>query len=442
MKKYHYVFGMLLSMSITLSSCLGEGSSEVSLYDDAVITSFTLGTLTQYKPGTDEVVTTFSGSTYPMSIDQLNGRIFNRTPLPVGTRINDVLCTIGTLNNGAVALQNLTDEYFNWHNSSVGVDFSKDSTRTFRIFASDASCYRDYKVKITIASSEGTNFSWGDPVADTTLLKGFSDMRLVAISGKRMLALCGDGSQTVVRTSADNGTTWNDPSTAPALADSAWASAVVKDSTLYLLSNGLIYSTKNGEEWNSITAAPELKQLVATSTGELFALCKDNTLEASADNGLTWTTQTFEEGLPTDSAKTLLNMKDIASTTFNYPASYHADYVLMVGNNGNNTVVWRKIAHYDPIKATDTWSNIPQEGINKFRLPVRHHLSLVHFDDTVLAFADGTSAFQTTDQGITWKDNSTYALPLGEPIRCVAVDGDGRLMAISQGGKVYRGIKY
>lgn len=442
MKKIHYVFGMLLSMSVTLSSCLGEGSSEVSLYDDAAITSFTLGSLTQYKPGTDEVVATLTGSNYPMSIDQLNGRIFNRTPLPVGTRINEVTVTIGTLNNGAVAIQNLTDEYFNWYSSSVGIDFSTDSVRTFRVFASDGSCYRDYKATITVASSEGDNFDWGTPVADTTLLAGYSDMRLVAISGKRMLALCGDGTQTVVRTSADNGTTWKAPASAPVLADSAWASAVIKDSTLFLLSDGLIYSTRNGEDWNSTTADPALKQLVASSTGELFALCKDSTLQASADNGVTWTAQVFEDGLTTDSAKVLLGIKDIASTTFDYPASYHANYVLMVGNNGDNTVVWRKIAHYDPIRDTDTWSSIPQEEINKFRLPVRHHLSLVYFDNTVLAFADGTSAFQTTDQGITWNNNATYALPLGEPIRCVAVDGYGRLMAISVGGKVYRGIKY
>lgn len=440
MKKIHYVLSIMLSVTTALTSCLGEGSSEVSLYDDAVITSFTLGTLTQYEPGTNKVAATLTGTNYPMSIDQINGKIFNRTPLPTGTRIDSVLCTVGTLNNGIVGLQNLTDDQFLVHSSSNAVDFQERNPRIFRVISSDASFYRDYTVTLNVAASSGSNFTWGAAVADTALLRDFTDMRLMLLKQKRLVALCGNGTNTLVRFSDDNGTTWHTPATTTALADSAWASAVVKDSTLFLFSDGLIYSTDNGEEWNSTTAAPQLKQLVATSKGELFALCKDSTLQASADNGSSWVEQRYEESLKTDSVKRLLGLTGIASTAFDYPASYHTDYVLLVGNNGSKSVVWRKLSHYDPVKATDTWTNIATESINRQQLPAQQRLTLLYFDDMVMAIGDGLNVYQSKDQGITWNINTIYALP--ETMLTATIDGTGRLCAIGKSGKVYRGLKY
>lgn len=440
MKNINYVLCMLLSMATALTSCLGSSDSEVTLYNDAVITSFTLGTLTQYKPGTDSVVATITGSDYPMSIDQLECKIYNRTPLPTGTRINNVLCTVNSLNNGIVSLQDLTDGLFTIHSSETGVDFQEKNTRKFRVFASDASFFRDYAVTIHVATSSGDNLSWGKAVADTTLLQGYANMKLAMLKGKRLVALCSNGTNTLVRFSFDNGATWKKPDSETLLADSAWATATVKDSTLFLLSGGQLYTTTDGEQWNSSTAADGLKQLVAASKGQLFALCNDSTLKVSADDGITWTADRFDESLTADSAKHLLALKGIASTCFDYTASYHTQYLLLMGNNGSNTVIWNRLSHYDPIETTDAWSNIPAESINHDLLPMQQRLSLVYYDNSLLAFGDGTTVYQSTDQGITWRSNATYKVP--EVILTVTVDGDGRLCAIGQSGKVYRATKY
>ena len=335
MKKTNFVLCMLLSVMAMLTSCLSNSESEVTLYDDAAITSFTLGTLTQYEPGTDKAVATLTGSNYPMTIDHLNNKIYNSALLPVGTAVNNVVCTVTTMNNGVIQLKDSVNDTFEWFDANYGVDLSREAPRIFRVWASDASFYRDYAVKVNVANSSGDNFTWGAAVADTVLLKGFTDMRLVTLKNKRIVALCGDGAYTYVRFSDDFGTTWDQPQTQEVLADSAWASAVVKDSTLFLLSYGRLSSSADGERWDSSTDADELKQLVATSHGELFALAKDSTMKASADNGISWYDQLADEGLSTDSLKQLLALNDIASTSFDYEFSYHADYVLMAGNNGS-----------------------------------------------------------------------------------------------------------
>lgn len=440
MKKFNYVLCMLLSLSTALTSCLSNSDSEVTLYDDAVITSFVLGTMTQYKEGTSEVVATITGSNYPMTIDQLGGKIYNRTPLPVGTKVNSVVCTVSSLNNGAIALKNTTDDDFSWFNSELGIDFESHNTHTFRVYASDGSFHRDYSVTLNVATSTGTNLDWGEAVADTTLLRGFTDMRMVTLKNKRLVALCSDGAYTHVRFSDDFGTTWSQPETLELLADSAWASAVVKDSTLFLLSDGRLCSSDDGEHWNSITADATLKRLVAAGTRQLFALTSDSTLKSSADNGVSWAEEQVDESLPADSVKRLLALDDISSTAFNYPASYHADYVLMAGHRGAATVVWQKVSHYDPAKSSDRWMNIASESINKYQLPATQHLALLYYDDSILAFGDDTNVYQSTDQGITWRTASLYALP--EEMLAAAVDGEGRLCAIAKSGKVYRARRY
>ena len=112
MRRFFLRFCVLLTCVATLTSCLKDDEVDYSGYTDVAITQFTLGTLNRYvhttssKTGNDTtVVNTVTGSNYKMTIDHLNQRIYNVTPLPVGTDAKHVICTIGTKNGGVVALQ-------------------------------------------------------------------------------------------------------------------------------------------------------------------------------------------------------------------------------------------------------------------------------------------------------------------------------------------------
>ena len=102
MKKILMTLCVLLGASTMLTGCLGSDSdTQVTSYSDMAITSITLGTLNRYTlstsstTGNDTIIkSTFSGSSYPVLIDQLDYRIYNKTELPVGTDLEHVTLTI------------------------------------------------------------------------------------------------------------------------------------------------------------------------------------------------------------------------------------------------------------------------------------------------------------------------------------------------------------
>ena len=86
---------MLMTL-LVLVSCTSEDEVATVLYNDAAITSFTLGTLNRYVSGTKS---TLAGSAYAMQINQAtqaDGRrlIENTDSLPIGTDVAHVVCSV------------------------------------------------------------------------------------------------------------------------------------------------------------------------------------------------------------------------------------------------------------------------------------------------------------------------------------------------------------
>ena len=170
--------------ALTLASCLGDNDDDDSVYNDSAIVGFTLGTLNKYthtvstKTGNDTVVkTSVTGSSYKMTIDHLGGRIYNVTPLPVGTDVKHVVCTITAKNNGLVALQSMTSDSLKWYSSTDSIDFSQP--RTLHVMATDGTGSRDYVVELFVGSTTSEDFAW-ELVTTDPQLAGWTDRRLMA----------------------------------------------------------------------------------------------------------------------------------------------------------------------------------------------------------------------------------------------------------------------
>jgi hypothetical protein len=448
MKKYLYMLCVLLAATMSLTSCLKDDNEEVTLYNDAAITAFTLGALNQYADGKDSVIAKITGSNYKMHIKQTAAataslpagyHIFNTDSLPYGTRINSVLCTVTALNSGGIAVKNIDNDQFQWYSSSVGIDFANDSTtRIFRVFSTDGTYHRDYRVQLNVAKRASDNVGWYQ-VAQDTQLSGFSNMRMLTIDTV-LVALGKKSSATEVLASKDYGKTWTKVAT---LDENAWANAVSNTKKAFTMSGGQLYSTTNGTTWNAESSATVtgLKKLVGLSTKELYAITKDSVMNVSSDGGLTWMADDLSTSLKTDSVKQLLGLDDIAFASFPFIASDSTDYCLLTGNNKTNTVVWRKITRYGGTPKGGKWVNIPTESINDYKLPQAQHSSLVYINDAAIAYGtSATTAYKSVDQGITWRIDTSYALP--EAMMAVTKDSHNNVLwAVTANGKVWKGVK-
>jgi len=207
---------LLIFMSVALcSSCLNDSDTEVTLYSDAVVTSFTLGTVNRYlhttsQAGTDSVYKTLvAGSNYKFHIDQVNRRIYNTDSLPVGCDVSHVLCTIGSLNGGAVVLESADSAAtLSYYSSTDSIDFSQP--RTIYVYSSDGAARSRYTIQVNVHRQDGDHFDWqladdSWTPADVSLPDGIR--QILGASTTETYALATDGRLMVSR---DGGQSWQE----------------------------------------------------------------------------------------------------------------------------------------------------------------------------------------------------------------------------------------
>lgn len=427
-KIFNVLCGLLLVI-VMLTACKKNSDEETTLYDDAAISSFTLGSLTQYAPGTSDVVATLTGADYRMAIDQINYKIENRDSLPLGTSLSSVTCTVTALNSGGISIKNLADNEFETFSSSTPIDLSQP--RIFRVSSTDGSYIRDYVVNVNVKKTANKTFGWKEK-GTSTLLTGYSNLHIVAV--RNLLFTFGKiNDALVICRSTDGGVSWSKvtPNVTTPFAVNAWENVVGKAGKIYLLSDGALFSSSDAEQWEQIAMqnSPGLKQLFGASTGELFALSNEGGIKASTDNGVNWKAENIK-------APTTSQLPTAGFAWAKYPLNDSTDYVIMAGNNGKNGLVWRKISRY---KNSDSgqWINLAYESTNKNPFPYIPRLSLVCYNGILLAFGNGTTVYYTQDQGITWNTHSTYTLPV--EMYSVTTDPQGKLWGVSTNGKTWLG---
>ena len=201
----------LLAALVIMASC-ASNDTEVTLYNDAAITAFTLGKLNHYKVTEDADglttinITSFTASSYKFIIDQRERKIYNNDSLPVGTDAAHVLCNITTAKNGVAMFKDLKEED-TWYiySSRDSIDFTQP--RTVRVVSSDGGGYTEYEVRVNVHKQEGDSIEWelmdvdfpSDPVLPQgikQLLGGFT-IEEYALSDKNKLMV-----------SYDQGMTW------------------------------------------------------------------------------------------------------------------------------------------------------------------------------------------------------------------------------------------
>lgn len=371
---------MLLTAIAGVTSCISDNDSSSTTYTDGAISYFELGTLNRYlhittSSGIDSVYkTTFTGSSYAFHIDQKNHRIYNTDSLPIGTDVTHVLVTLTTRNNGVVLIaQDEQADTLVYYSSTDSIDFSKP--RKFLVYPSDNTGNKtEYTVEVNVHKEEPDKFVWHERTS-SDVLKELEDVE----------AYCWDGNIYVGGIKGDT------------------------EKTYKLEANGEL------TEFIAIkNVLPEgIKKWIGSTTFEIYALSTDNRLMVSYDLG-----NTFQEDQRDEDAS-MLPVQDIAFVSYPMLFATNSEYALMVGNRSTeeypqetNAMVWRKVVDNDKYTPEGIWNYMDHTADSKYVLPRLKHLSMVYYNDGVLAiggacYGEGAESapysqiYQSRDNGIT-----------------------------------------
>lgn len=423
--------------TLTMTSCLKDDDEKNSVsYKDTAILSFSLGQLKQVrdtiaKNGKDSTYTgKFNAAKVKFYIDQAQGLIYNPDSLPYGTNPASALAKVVAKNSGTIVIKSTTDEKYTYYRNNDSINFS--TPRMFRVYSNNGGEYRDYKVSVNVHKQKGNVFSWQALQANSNFAS-FTAMKAVS-TGSKVFVFGTNGSQTVAYAAAkDNGNSWTKLS--KTFTANAYKSVAIQGTKLFVIDNGTVYSSTDGSSWTTIATNSSLKQLVAASPAELFALSLTGTLLASKNNGVTWTNESL------DSNASLLPASNINSSLTAVTSDLYRVQLVGTLASGTKNVSWTKLSY----RQNEPWSYV-ESNADKFQLPLYKSLSVVGYDKAALALGVDNSGklasmLLSRDGGITWKSDKSFTYPTDiQAVTAFAatVDNDEYLWVIS-GTKVWRG---
>ena len=420
----HILF--VIVASLTLSSCLGDNEDEIIYYDDAAITQFTLGNLNQYLQGKtfdgqdSTIVNTITGSDYKFTIDQINHQIYNTTPLPYGTDITKVTCTVTAKNGGVVMIQNIARDSIKVHSPNDSLDFTQP--RAFTVQSNSTRNVEEYIVTINVKKQADNVFEWQQVNANNSFV-GMTSIRAFEMDGRMYVVGSNELSSTIAYTDIDNGETWEQatPNINTPLPANMPENMAVANNRLYTIVNGQLISTYDGTHWQTGNAT-NAERLIGAYGNVIFGLTTDGNILSTSDEGKTW--QTDELDAPT----TLLPRRDINIVGQTLKTNTDAQRVLLIGNrdteaypNDKYATVWSRIIETGNNAPIYSWMHYSQAAEAPYQLPRLRNITTCPYDDGLIAIggqplgACQTLAFSaiyfSADAGLTWKEDSRLTLP-------------------------------
>lgn len=425
MKRNFFAFILLLTAGLSLSSCLSSDDDVTIEYThDTAITAFSLGTLTRTyagvssKTGNDTTYTAeVTGSNYKFLIDQANRKIYNEDSLPVGTKTSAVLATISSKQSSPIVLQDINKpDSLIYYSSSDSIDFSKP--RQVRVYNNDLTAYATYTITVNVHQEEQNAFVWHSLTKEQNAnLAGLVDLK--AVSNGEYIYVFGNtanGECKIYKTRSDNGATWDVVPHAITFAADAYKSAIAFDGELYILNNGSVLKSANGEDWQVVATDATLKQLIGASSKYLFAYTATG-IAVSKDKGASWEM----ESLDTDAS--FLPTQNLSLITRTVRSTKDAENILFLGyrdaaKGDTIATLWTRTLDY----AADNgqWNYVDYDANQKAKLPYLDCLQVAANDSGYVAFGAGKFPDETigckwykSHNGLVWTVDTTVVTPTG-----------------------------
>lgn len=419
---------LLLSVFVALAlcSCSTDSDYETTTSGDCIVTAMTLGTLNRYlvtkdAAGQDSTYrVTVTGSLYPLSIDHLNARIFNRDSLPYGTDISKVVFN-AVNTTGILLIRSL-------HTAKDSAFVASDSTdftlpRLLTAYASDGVSRRSYEMTLRVHREEGDSMRWNVVCSNFAPLTGLTEVRTLAFAGGfHVFGYRGGELHHVSIPYTPQGvadeTQWTDRAIAVGLRTQ---SIVVKDNCcLAIADDGCLLTTADGWNWTQVETDFRPSALLAGGKSGWAAIC--NQAFWTSVDGREWTQVENDE-------PTAVLVGDVASVCQPATGKYDREIHVAVGMKEGKPVVWRRAVDLQG-EEVYPWVNIPAVETSPYNCPLLPQPSLFAYDGaTCMAgwTAEGqwSPVYCSHDNGRTWLPDE-WKLPESSagPVRPMAVASD------------------
>ena len=411
MKKYIYTLLATLFVPYLLTSCSKDDDNEVEASENCIITSFTLGQLRRSMylktvAGMDSIYTTsFSGASFPLTINQLEQTIENLDSLPARTRLDKVLTTVkfdGALFWRKAKLAEDEDTTWTTYSSKDSLDLSQPLH--FLVLSATGLSSRIYTLKINVHQQRSDSTQW-NALPQTSALDGVAERRATICNDKLMVIGKNAAGATILaeRPATLAGDWATHPTTG---AENAVPSTLQnRDGKLFMsTTTGIVITSTDGMTWTP-TADDKMDGLVlvAASPDRLYAMANGGIYSNSS---LGW----VEEACDDDKA----NLPTGELNSVYYRISNRQQRLMLIGSRNATdptATIWSKTWD-DGEEGMEKWIYYTPNQTDKYRCPMLKNLNIVRYDNGLQALGgrsrDGRyeamdSIFHSSDNGVTWK---------------------------------------
>lgn len=394
---------------LLLSSCLDSDENTITdLAPNCQIISFTLKS--DSVPNLSKV---------KFTIDQRGGRIFNGDSLPVGTKIEKVVCTLGYMNSYAIygvqVQQNAVTDTLAWWNGSDSLDFSQPVR--FKIHAYDGITTKLYDAQVNIHQQVPDSMVWS-LYATLPTDEAVRDQKVIAYGAGEekayymYLTPAASKGYQLYRTLAQGTVEWASLPLAGLPESGLRLSQMTEYNGRWYVpsATGELYASADGQNWQPVPNAPSVRYLlgaVKEGKNQPSALCgmidKEGSLcFASMNEAGEWTAaDKVPEGFPV----TGFGVSD-------YAAMYHEYLMVVAGRDKDNQLVNTSWATMDG----RSWAMLTNP-LGKSPFDKREGVMVTAYDDKLFLLGGidekGNALkeiYTSTDFGVNWSLSDTLTV--------------------------------
>ena len=326
--KYFPLASVLVITLLLFSSCLNSSDENIEYSPDAQIYAFSLSS----RADTSGLL-----SATQFTIDQVNGKIFNKEPLPFQFHVDSVLLNISGQSSyssfAQVLLKLQPDSIILWRQSdSVAVDRLLEITVT----APDVETTKKYYFELNIYQQDPYILSWEERV-NNYLPIPVESQETIAFKNLFITYWLSGTEIKAVTTLATDGVNWTEVNLTGLPHTVDLSTLVASGDAVYLLDTASesIYKSTDGMSWNPVAVPYSVKAMYgelpsATGGGILTAVDLNNTLTFAKTTD--FTAMTLMNSVPAE-----IPLNDFSSAQIDDPNSYSIKYILLSGGTRADT---------------------------------------------------------------------------------------------------------
>lgn len=340
MNPKYFLWTLAIIMNLLLlPSCLDSNEvGEVEYSADAQIYTFTISS----KADTNNIL-----NSTVFTIDQVNGKIFNKELLPYQFNVDSVTINLrgssaySSLNNVKLSFSGSDDVVWS-QSDSVGINTLYRITTT----APDGETTKRYDFQLNVHNKDPYILSW-ENISHGYITPTISDQKTISYNNRFITYFISNGAISAVSSSSNDGTNWTTANISGLPPNVLLSSLSVSEDALYILDEtNRVFNSIDGFTWFlTITEFPIIANygiLPSDINGKSLVIIDDNSTYKFAQTDDFTSFSIMQMGSNTSISE--FPIKDFSSISINSSTSYTIKYIIIAGglkaDNTPNNDIW------------------------------------------------------------------------------------------------------